>query len=192
MGGKICKKNVLLLGDGGVGKTTLLYHLKLDEFVPELESTEGFNYEVVTRVEHGFRFDIHLWDLAGRDELKGLWRHFYEHTLVQAVTYVLNANTQRSALSEHIKTIFYLMQETPLRQAKFIILLNVFDPSDPRKVSEEDVARLLAKDDISGVAIQPAKVRVLEINARNGDGLENYTNEVCLVDYGITEPPNRV
>jgi small GTP-binding protein len=192
MGGKICKKNVLLLGDAGAGKTTLLYHLKLDEFVPDFESTEGFNYEVVTRVEHGFRFDIHLWDVAGQDGLKGLWRHFYEHTLVQVVTYVLNANIQRSALSEHIKSIFYLMQETPLRQAKFIILLNVFDPSDPRKISEEDVARLLVKDDISGVTIQPSKVRVLEINARNGDGLEDYTNEICLVEYGIAEPPNRI
>jgi small GTP-binding protein len=191
MGSKICKQNVLLVGDEGVGKSTLLYFLKLKEYIFGLESTDAFNYEVIVTPKNGHRFDLHFWDLAGRDDVQCMWKHFYEHTTVNVVTYVINAN-RPGELGKHVVAVRRLMHERPLRRAKFVVLLNVFDPSSPQKLEEGEVSRMILENKNLNIKVQPARLAVLEVNARNGDGLDAYTNELCLIDFGITEPPQRI
>jgi len=56
---------VLLLGTDGVGKTKLLYKLKLNEDVQTLP-TLGFNVETIPYKDR----DIVMWDIGGMDKIK--------------------------------------------------------------------------------------------------------------------------
>ena len=131
MGGKVCKKNVLFIGSEGSGKTSLLYHLKLGQFIPDFDATDAFNYEIVSRPRDGFRYDLHTWDLSGREELAQLWSVFYENANVDAVVYVINAN-KTETLANMESDIHYLMHEESLRMSKVVIILNIFKEADAK------------------------------------------------------------
>lgn len=191
MGGKICKKNVLLLGPKSSGKTSLLYRLKLGQFVPDFEETDAFNYEVIMRPKDGFRYDLHTWDLSGKEELAELWNVLYENGNIDAVAYVINANIT-DQLEEDIKKIQFLMHESTLRMTKFVILLNAFNEADPNRLTEEVVRKQVMYDKITMAEIPSSRLKIIDVNVRSGDGIERYIDEVCALNYGILEPPQRV
>lgn len=68
---------VLVIGLDAVGKTTVLYRLKLGEVVTTI-ATIGFNVESIDY--KGVHFT--LWDVGGCDKIKPLWRHYYKNTSV--------------------------------------------------------------------------------------------------------------
>jgi GTPase SAR1 family protein len=69
MGLSSTKLNCLVLGLEGVGKTTILYGMRLEETNKTFKETVGFNYEVINQVYKGKRFELHMWDLAGKKEV---------------------------------------------------------------------------------------------------------------------------
>jgi len=58
-----------------IGKTTLLYKLKLNETVATIP-TIGFNVETVTP-SSGISFTV--WDVGGQDKIRPLWRHYFHN-----------------------------------------------------------------------------------------------------------------
>ena len=69
MGLSSTKLNCLVLGLDGVGKTTILYGMRLEETNKTFKETVGFNYEIINQVYKGKRFELHMWDLAGKKEV---------------------------------------------------------------------------------------------------------------------------
>lgn len=75
----------LMLGLDSAGKTTILYKLKLGEFVTSVP-TIGFNAEVVEFQKVKFT----IWDVGGQDKIRKLWKHYYQNT--QALIYVVDSS----------------------------------------------------------------------------------------------------
>lgn len=59
-----------------LGKTTIMYKLKLNEVVSTIP-TIGFNVETVTP-KKGLTFTV--WDVGGQFKIRQLWRHYYQNT----------------------------------------------------------------------------------------------------------------
>ena len=74
---------VLILGADGVGKTSLLYKLKLNEDVKTIH-TIGFNVEEINYKDKIIR----MWDIGGDDKIKYLWKHYMADS--KCIIYVLN------------------------------------------------------------------------------------------------------
>ena len=53
MGLSSTKLNCLVLGLDGVGKTTILYGMRLEETNKTFKETVGFNYEIINQVYKG-------------------------------------------------------------------------------------------------------------------------------------------
>ena len=66
-----------MIGLDAVGKTTILYKLKLGEVITAIP-TIGFNVESIDY--KGIHFT--LWDVCGCDKIRPLWRHYYQNTSV--------------------------------------------------------------------------------------------------------------
>ncbi|MCL4130357.1 UNVERIFIED_CONTAM: hypothetical protein GTU68_037852 [Idotea baltica] len=90
---------VVTLGLDGAGKTSILFKLKNDEFVPTVP-TIGFNVETIEY--QNFKFTV--WDVGGQPKLRPLWRHYY-------------FNTQAAELTK-------LMTEKELKDASLLIFAN--------------------------------------------------------------------
>jgi small GTP-binding protein len=61
-----------MLGLDSVGKTTILYKLKLDEAICTVP-TIGFNVEQV-KYEN---LTITIWDMGGQEKIRTLWQHYF-------------------------------------------------------------------------------------------------------------------
>lgn len=70
---------ILMLGLDNAGKTTILFKLKMGEYVTTIP-TVGFNVETVTYKNVKFN----VWDVGGQDKLRPLWRHYYTGTQVKS------------------------------------------------------------------------------------------------------------
>merc|ERR1712156_580729 len=66
---------VVTLGLDGAVKTSILFKLKQNEFVPTIP-TIGFNVETLEFKN----VKITMWDVGGQQKLRPLWKHYYLNT----------------------------------------------------------------------------------------------------------------
>lgn len=75
---------LLILGLDGSGTTSILYKLKLNEFVQTIP-TIGFNVETIVYNKTA----LTMWDVGGCDKIRPLIRHYFEHT--RAIIFVIDS-----------------------------------------------------------------------------------------------------
>lgn len=74
--------HVVVIGLDSAGKTSLLYRLKLREFV-ETIPTKGFNMErikVSTGTSKASSTSFQVWDVGGQEKLRPLWKSYTRRT----------------------------------------------------------------------------------------------------------------
>ena len=89
LGPKI-EMRLVMLGLNNAGKTSILFKLKQNEFVPTTLPTIGFNVETVEYKNLQFN----IWDVGGDPKLRPLWKHYYLNTQVGNSGFFLCLNTQ--------------------------------------------------------------------------------------------------
>ncbi|XP_039287744.1 ADP-ribosylation factor 4-like [Nilaparvata lugens] len=110
---------ILMVGLDSVGKTTILYKLKLGEIVTTIP-TIGFNVETVEYKNICFT----VWDVGGQNKIRPLWRHYFQNT--QGLIFVVDSS-DRERIDEAAEELQYMMQEYELRDAVLLIFANKQD-----------------------------------------------------------------
>ncbi|CAL1536132.1 unnamed protein product [Lymnaea stagnalis] len=119
---------VVTLGLDGAGKTSILFKLKQNEFIPTIP-TIGFNVETVEY--KNFKFTI--WDVGGQHKIRPLWKHYYFNT--QAVIFVVDSSN-RERLEEAQGELVKLVQEKELKEASLLIFANKQDVEECVTIEE--------------------------------------------------------
>lgn len=70
----LCK--VIIVGDAGAGKSSLLHRLKEDKF-DEQFSTIGVEFRMMLDDIEGKKLKIHFWDTAGQETFKSVTRSYF-------------------------------------------------------------------------------------------------------------------
>jgi len=133
--GKLGKKPIrlLMLGLDAAGKTTVLYKLKLGEFVQTIP-TIGFNVETIKY--KSIRFDC--WDAGGQAKFRRLWHHYCQNS--QGVIFVVDS-TDEERMPEARDELHRIMEEESLRGTVLLVLANKQDM--PKALSTEEIALAL-------------------------------------------------
>jgi ADP-ribosylation factor protein 1 len=128
---------ILMIGLDNAGKTTILYKLKLGEFLNTIP-TIGFNVETVEYKKISFT----IFDIGGQDRIRALWRHYYYNT--DAVIFVIdssdaerldgNENKENTNTVEHELSL--MLNSDELKDSVFLFLANKQDRSSSLKISE--------------------------------------------------------
>eukprot|EP01084_Bolivina_argentea_P205530 351091_1 len=82
--GNVNARRLLMIGLDESGKSTILYQLKLGEFL-NIRNQIGFFVE--TYFYKNIEFTI--WDIVGKDKVRPLWHHYYQNS--QAIIYVIDS-----------------------------------------------------------------------------------------------------
>ncbi len=125
------KSNILMCGLDGVGKTTILYDLKLkNRQVPETVPTIGFNVETIAFNKVMFT----IRDVGGQERMRASWANFYGN--VNAVIFVVDsADTDR--MQETTEEFQKLIHDDRLSEdAVLLVLANKQDLDNALSVQE--------------------------------------------------------
>lgn len=119
---------VLLIGLDAVGKTTILYRLKLGEVVTTIP-TIGFNVETVEYKNVSFT----CWDVGGKDKIRPLWRHYFQNT--NALIFCVDSN-DRDRMPEAADELHRMLNEDELKHCALLVFANKQDLPGAMSVEE--------------------------------------------------------
>ncbi|GAB1607467.1 ADP-ribosylation factor-like [Argonauta hians] len=122
------ESRIMMLGLDAAGKTTLLYKLKLNEYVNTIP-TMGFNVETVTF--KGLSFTV--WDVGGQDKIRSLWKHYYQD--VSCLLYVVDS-ADKNRMAESRYELNSVLRQKEMEGVPVIILANKKDLPNALSVSE--------------------------------------------------------
>jgi len=123
---------ILMLGLDAAGKTTILYKLRLGEVTTTIP-TIGFNVESVEYNTRTSLVSFTTWDVGGRDKIRPLWRHYYQHA--NALVFVVDSN-DRDRYEEAGDEITKVLSEDECKDWPLLVFANKQDLPNAMKVHE--------------------------------------------------------
>ncbi|GMT23421.1 hypothetical protein PFISCL1PPCAC_14718, partial [Pristionchus fissidentatus] len=110
---------LLMLGLDAAGKTTILYQLKLNNYIESIP-TIGFNVEQVQFKKLTFT----IWDVGAQGKIRLLWKHYYPNT--DALIYVVDtADLER--VEESSQVLHDILKDPDMANVKLLVLANKQD-----------------------------------------------------------------
>ncbi len=148
---------ILLLGDGAVGKTSLVQRFVHNKFAKAYLMTIGM--EPYSRFEtiNDTKVCLQLWDIAGQERFASMRHIFYKGSLGALVTYDI---TRRQSFQNLRKWVEEAKAESP--RISLIVVGNKNDMEDLRDVSTEEGQAYA--DEIGAIGF-------IETSAKTGDNV---------------------
>ena len=146
---------ILMLGLDAAGKTTILYQLKLGmnlETIP----TMGFVYE---KIEHK-NFKLSVWDVAGQDALRPLWKHYYQNT--KGIIFVVDSSDEKR-MSLAKEELHKILNDEEIKDAVLLLLANKMDIT---AMKPQDIENRMEVD-----KFQNRKTKTFGVVGLTGEGL---------------------
>ncbi|KAK6202717.1 small GTPase superfamily [Scheffersomyces amazonensis] len=145
----ILSRKLIIVGDGAIGKTSLLYVFTLGEFPTEYHPTVFENYVTDCRID-GKTVQVALWDTAGQEEYERLRPLSYRNSHVVLIGFALNTpDSLETARTKWIEEVKKYCPSTPY------VLIGL----------KKDL-RLSTKDHINYVQFERGKQVAQEIGAK--------------------------
>jgi len=150
---------VLLVGLDDAGKTTAVNSFAGRSGVATTPST-GYNFEEIKKGHYLFE----IYDVAGGEKLRQLWRHYYENT--KCVIFMIDS-TEKTRFPEAKEELSKLVLSHELEKLPVLILANKIDKAGAASVSDISDALELKR------LCHTREWTVIPSNALTGEGLED-------------------
>jgi small GTP-binding protein len=133
---------VVLVGETGVGKTSIIMQFVDESFQKDQQSTTGGTFSIKTgKCDNGKTIKFEIWDTAGQEKYRSLTKLFYKDVNAAVMVYDIT----RKQTFEELKNYWTeQIKENGLSDTFIAIAANKSDLSDQEQVEEED-ARAYAK-----------------------------------------------
>ncbi|RWS29466.1 ras-related protein Rab-22A-like protein [Leptotrombidium deliense] len=150
---KIC-----LLGDSGVGKSSIAQRFVHNSFSPSNESTIGASYITKTFILNNVTYKLNIWDTAGQERYRALAPMYYRGSAACIIVYDITSAASFKAVQSWVKELQSHVSE------KIVIAIagNKYDLKEERQVQHKD-SKLYA-DSIDAVFV--------ETSARSGHNVQ--------------------
>ncbi|MFX0103077.1 MAG: Rab family GTPase [Candidatus Hodarchaeota archaeon] len=137
----VFKVKLIVCGDPGVGKTSLILRYTSDAFTRTYLPTLGMQISQKVVNYKKFRIVFTIWDLAGQSKFSPLLKQFYKGSKAQIIVFDLTRpETYKNAFKWH-KSIQDNLKQAPIG----IIIGNKSDLVESRKVSKKETGQIEKK-----------------------------------------------
>ena len=163
---KKLKIKVTVIGDGGVGKTSLIQKFTQGTFQTDYIKTIGAqltNYK--TEIE-GYRIELIFWDIAGQNNFHFLRPSFYRASKAAIIVYSLEENNLGERSLDHIAS-WYKDVKKYCGEIPAVIFANKVDLVNEKSLDKKKIQNLVKKHNFLGYYITSAKT---------GQGLDDAFN----------------
>ena len=128
---------VVLIGESGVGKTSIIQQYTSNKFDPDTVSSLSAQYVTktveFTNVQKAIKFDI--WDTAGQEKYRSLAKIFYKDAKVICLVYDITNKDSFNALKEYW---YGNIKEIKTPETILALVANKSDLYDRSQVSDEE------------------------------------------------------
>lgn len=138
LGNKNTLLKVVILGDGGVGKSCLMNRFVNNQFDDHSFHTIGvefLNKEMKIKNES---FTLQIWDTAGQERFKSLRTPFYRGSDICMLTFSLDDKASFLNIAMWRNEFLYYADIKDGKKFPFIVVANKVDIEDKREVSEAE------------------------------------------------------
>ncbi|XP_051026879.1 ras-related protein Rab-9A-like [Acomys russatus] len=144
MAGKSSLFKTILLGDGGVGKSSLMNRYVPNKFDTQLFHTIGVEFLNKDLEVDGHFVTMQIWDTAGQERFRTLRTPFYRGSDCHLLTFSVHDSQSFQNLNNWKKEFIYYADVEEPETFPFVILGNKIDVNE-RQVSTEE-AQAWCKD----------------------------------------------
>ena len=163
LAGKKKLLKIIILGDSGVGKTSLMNRFVKNKFSTQYKATIGADFLTKDMEIDGTPVNIQIWDTAGQERFQSLGVAFYRGADACILVYDVNEPKTFTSLDTWCEE--FLIQSTPSDPDNFpfVVLGNKIDVEESRQVTEKR-ARSWCES--------KGNVQYFETSAKTADGVE--------------------
>ncbi|XP_020773849.1 ADP-ribosylation factor-like protein 4D [Boleophthalmus pectinirostris] len=155
--------HIVVIGLDSAGKTSLLYRLKLKEFVKTIP-TKGFNTEKIKVAMGASRaINFQVWDVGGQDKLRPLWKSYTRRT--DGIVFVVDS-TEMERMEEARVELHKITRTSENQGVPVLILANKQDQESALSVTE--VEKMLAIHELTMYTLH----HIQGCSAVDGQGLQ--------------------
>jgi small GTP-binding protein len=159
---------ITVVGDGGVGKTSLIKKFTQGTFEKDYIKTIGANFSKIEKKIDGNTIRLIFWDIAGQDDFLFLRPTFYKEAKAAIIVYSLEENNLGSRSFEHItnwhENIIKYCGKIPI-----VLFANKVDLVNEENIDEFELERIISQENFIGSCITSAKT---------GQGVSDAFNEI--------------
>ena len=126
---------LMLLGDGQVGKTSLILRLTGNEFNDSQLTTVGKESYIQQVTLHGYELKMKIWDTAGQERFKSMSVQVIKNSDAVILVYAINDINSFKALDQWLSK---LNETIDISKKPIIIVGNKCDMEDQRVITTEE------------------------------------------------------
>lgn len=124
---------LLLIGDSGVGKTSLLFRFSDDAYTPTFISTIGIDFKIKTIELKGKRIKLQIWDTAGQERFHTITTSYYRGAMGIMLVYDITNAKSFDNIQKWLRNIDEHANEDVVK----MIVGNKCDMEDRRIIAKE-------------------------------------------------------
>lgn len=147
---------ITVIGDGGVGKTSLIKKYTHGTFKEDYISTIGAQFSFYDEKINGDECKLYFWDIAGQKEFEFLRSDFYEESKAAIIVYSLEENDLGKESLNHIDYWYKDLKES-CGDIPMIILANKVDLINEDKLDDVYIQNFIKAKNFIGVFRTSAK-----------------------------------
>ncbi|XP_063766973.1 ras-related protein Rab-22A isoform X1 [Eleginops maclovinus] len=167
---------VCLLGDTGVGKSSIVWRFVEDSFDPNINPTIGASFMTKTVQYQNELHKFLIWDTAGQERFRALAPMYYRGSAAAIIVYDITKEESFTTLKNWVKE---LRQHGP-PNIVVAIAGNKCDLSDAREVPEKDAKDYA--DSIHAIFVETSAKNAININ-------EVFIEIMCFVFSKVSASP---
>jgi small GTP-binding protein len=148
----------VIVGDSGVGKTSILFRFVNEKFQTEVPSTLGVEFMSKVVDTQSRPLEMQLWDTAGQELFRSVTRGYYRGAVGAFVVFDLTKRESFANLPQWITDL----QSTARRDVVIVLLGNKADLVDAKDVTNFEAEEFAKRNNVA----------YFETSAKTGDNVE--------------------
>lgn len=169
---------LVLLGDGFVGKTALLQRFKNGVFVPEYRITVGADF-VVKKIQLGnTQVTLQIWDVGGQPQFSSLRSRYYKNAAGAIIVFDICKRDTFESIPIWLKEV---LENNNWRLVPITLVANKQDLTREREVTPEEIAVYVEQLKEWGLSInQEFQIQFVETSAKYGTNVDEAFVELVV------------
>jgi Ras-related protein Rab-1A len=157
---------LLLIGDSGVGKSSIMLQYVDQTFTDTHVSTIGVDFKIITSTVNDKICKLQIWDTAGQERFKTITSSYYRGAHGIIVVYDTTNRESYDNVKIWLEEAHRLVSGDP----NFILIGNKSDLSEKRKVSKEEAEEFATDNSIA----------FIETSAKTNVNVSNLFETLCV------------